>query len=219
MRLTDPVDSYCERLDPGYWAEPVNALTNLAFLLAAAVMAARLRRQPVPLGRAQAGMLAVVGLGSYLFHTHAQVWAGIADMLPILGFILLYLYAVNRHVWGIGRWGALALTALFLPYAALLAPVFGRLGMGSSAGYAPVPLLILLYALAIRHRAPAIARGWALGAGVLIVSLGFRMLDQPLCGLWPLGTHPMWHLLNAAMLGWMIEVYRRALIPGAARQG
>jgi len=25
----------------------------------------------------------------------------------------------------------------------------------------------------------------------------------------PMGTHFLWHLLNAAMLGWMIEVYAR----------
>ena len=29
------IDLYCERLSPGIWAEPINALTNLAFLVAA----------------------------------------------------------------------------------------------------------------------------------------------------------------------------------------
>jgi len=29
------IDLYCERLGPGLWAEPLNALTNLAFLLTA----------------------------------------------------------------------------------------------------------------------------------------------------------------------------------------
>jgi len=29
------IDLYCERLGPGIWAEPINALTNLAFLVAA----------------------------------------------------------------------------------------------------------------------------------------------------------------------------------------
>ena len=31
----DAVDHYCERTDPGIWAEPLNALTNLAFIIAA----------------------------------------------------------------------------------------------------------------------------------------------------------------------------------------
>jgi hypothetical protein len=30
--------------------------------------------------------------------------------------------------------------------------------------------------------------------------------------MFPLGTHFGWHLLNAVMLGWMIEVYRRHML-------
>jgi hypothetical protein len=32
--LLTPVDLYCERTGPGLWAEPANALTNLAFIAA-----------------------------------------------------------------------------------------------------------------------------------------------------------------------------------------
>ena len=35
MTWTAPIDAYCERLDAGFWAEPLNAATNLAFILAA----------------------------------------------------------------------------------------------------------------------------------------------------------------------------------------
>jgi hypothetical protein len=30
-----PIDLYCERVSPSFWAEPVNAVSNLAFLIAA----------------------------------------------------------------------------------------------------------------------------------------------------------------------------------------
>ena len=79
-----------------------------------------------------------------------------------------------------------------------------------------MPLLILIYAALLRSRAPALARGLAIGAGLLIVSLTFRTLDMPLCGHWPQGTHFVWHVMNGLMLGWMIEVYRRAAL-GKAR--
>ena len=29
------IDLYCERLDSSFWAEPINALTNVAFIIAA----------------------------------------------------------------------------------------------------------------------------------------------------------------------------------------
>src|SRR6056297_1606654 len=95
------IDGYCERLGPGYWAEPVNALTNLAFLLAALAMAWRLRGTGLPLAWAMVVLLALVGLGSFLFHTHAQGWAALADTGAILAFILLYLYAASRDFLGL----------------------------------------------------------------------------------------------------------------------
>jgi hypothetical protein len=209
MDLTRSIDGYCERLDPGYWAEPVNAVTNAAFLLSAVIMWRR--GAGVPLARVLAALLCAIGVGSYLFHTHAQVWAAILDVTPILGFILVYIFAINRDVWGFGTLSALGLTALFIPYAAATAPLFGMLPIGGSAAYAPVPLLILIYAVLLRQRAPDLARGFVIGAGILIVSLTARTLDEPLCTLIPIGTHLWWHILNAIMLGWMIEVYLRQL--------
>jgi hypothetical protein len=218
MDWTREIDSYCERLDAGYWAEPVNAATNAAFLIAAAVMGWRVRGAGLPLATALVWVLAAIGVGSYLFHTHAQVWSALADVGPILLFILIYIYAANRHFWGLSRlWSALGVAAFF-PYAAALVPLFQMVPrLGSSAGYAPVPLLILGYAAALRRRLPEVARGLAIGAGLLIASLAFRTLDGPLCGVVPVGTHFMWHVLNGAMLGWMIEVYRRHMVASGRR--
>jgi hypothetical protein len=215
---TRAVDGYCERIGEAYWAEPVNALTNIAFLLAAWVMWRRCAG--LPMARALCAVLAAIGLGSYLFHTHAQVWAGLADVAPIALFILLYLFAVNRAAFGLGVGAALGVTALFFPYAGMMVPVFSMIpGLGASAGYAPVALLILLYAGFLRDRLPDFACGLALGAVILIVSLIFRTLDEPLCDVTPFGTHFMWHVLNGLMLGWMIEVYRRLRLGKTAHAG
>ncbi|GKY88368.1 ceramidase domain-containing protein [Sinisalibacter aestuarii] len=207
---TTAVDGYCERLDPGFWAEPVNAATNAAFLIAAAIMAWRLRGAHLPLANILTAILALIGIGSFLFHTFAERWAGLADTLPILLFILAYIYAATRDYLGARPFWAAAAVLGFFPYAAATVPLFALVpGLGSSAGYAPVPVLIAAYAVILRHRAPATARGLAIGAGLLVLSLTFRTLDEPLCAALPLGTHFLWHILNAVMLGWMIEVYRR----------
>ena len=211
MNWFAPINAYCERTGPEYWSEPVNAVTNAAFLIAALVMMRRLGGGPgMAMGRALAAVLFVIGIGSWLFHTHANQLTSLMDVLPIVAFILLYIFAATRDFFGAPAWAAGLATAGFIPYAALLIPVFARVpGLGSSASYAPVPLLILVYALLLRRRLPEVARGLAIGASVLIVSLIFRTLDQALCDAVPLGTHFMWHILNAVMLGWMIEVWRR----------
>ncbi|MFN4061813.1 MAG: ceramidase domain-containing protein [Paracoccus hibiscisoli] len=205
-----PVDAYCERTGPDYWSEPINALTNLAFLLAAVLIWRRLQGPGMAMGRLMAGVLFVIGIGSWLFHTHANPLTSLMDVVPIVAFILLYVFAATRDYFGARPWVAAVVTAGFIPYAALTVPLFQQVpGLGSSASYAPVPLLIGVYALLLRRRLPQVARGLATGAGLLIVSLTFRTLDQASCAVLPIGTHFMWHILNAIMLAWMIEVWRR----------
>ena len=213
MELTAPIDAYCERTGPEYWSEPVNALTNLAFIIAALIMARRLRGVYLPFAWGLTAVLFWIGVGSWLFHTHATGWAAMADTLPILLFILAYIFAANRDFWGLRPWPALGLTALFIPYAAATVPLFGLIpGLGSSAGYAPVPVLIAAYGIALRARAPELGRNLLIGAALLTLSITFRALDEPLCATLPLGTHFLWHILNATMLAWMIETYRRHML-------
>ncbi|MEX0371179.1 MAG: ceramidase domain-containing protein [Tateyamaria sp.] len=219
MELLREIDGYCERIGPDYWAEPVNAVTNAAFVMVALWMWRR--SVGVPWARSLSVILGLIGIGSYLFHTHAQVWSAIADVTPIAAFILLYIFAINRDVWGLRTIWALALTALFFPYAAVTIPVFQHVPiLGVSAGYLPVPALILIYAVLLWRQQRDLARGFVIGAVILLVSLTARSVDELLCAHVPLGTHFLWHILNAVMLGWMIEVYvrhiKRARLEGAS---
>ena len=153
MDWTAQLDGYCERLGPGLWAEPWNLVTNAGFLVAAILMARRCRGMAG--GEALALILFVIGIGSALFHSYATGWAMLADTGPIGIFILAYLFLASRDFLGLAPARAALATAAFLPYAAITVPLFQRVpGLGSSAGYAPVPVLIFFYAWLLRHRAP-----------------------------------------------------------------
>ncbi len=208
MDLMAQVDAYCERLGPGLWAEPVNAMTNLAFIAVAVALWRPCRG--LPLARLLCGVLFGIGVGSGLFHTVATAWAGIADTLPILIFILIYIFAATRHFFEARVWVAVMIPALFLPVSSMLTPLLRLVPLyGASAAYLPVPMLIFTYAALLAKRAPMTAWRLALGAAVLMFSLTFRSLDGPLCDATEgLGTHFLWHILNAIMLGWMIWTYR-----------
>ncbi len=212
------VNNYCERNDFGYWAEPINALTNLAFIIAAVIMWPRVRGLGV--ARLLVVILFAIGIGSYLFHTHATGWAGLADTLPILLFVLVFLWAASRELPAIfgrntGRRGLWAwlITPLFIPFAILTVPVFMQVdALGSTAAYMPVPLVLAIYIAVIPRRAPVFARNLTIGLVLMLASLTLRALDGPLCDHLPIGTHFGWHLLNGAMLGWMIESLRRHML-------
>jgi len=209
------IDAYCERTDPGLWAEPLNAVSNLAFLIAAWVMWRRVRGAGLPLAQLLVGVLAIIGVSSALWHTLALGWAGAADSGSILVFILIYVYAANRHYLGWPVWAAGLGTLAFVAYVQAGTMLFALLPFFRiSAFYWPVPVAILIYAAVLRAGAQRTAIGLVIGAGILSASLVFRSLDTPLCVSLPMGTHVLWHLLNAAMLGWMIEVYRRHMLAG-----
>ena len=205
-RLSEQVDAYCERTDFTFWSEPVNAVTNLAFLIAAALalaIAIRGGRHTDWAVAVLVGLVAIIGIGSFLFHTFATRWAGAADGLPILMFILAYLAIAFRRLFEKPWWVAGLATVAFLPasagiiWAVSLLPVNP---LGSSVGYLPAFLALVGFgAWAGTQRRPVAP--WLLGAaGLFAVSLTFRSLDIPICEALPLGTHFLWHVLNGTLL-------------------
>jgi hypothetical protein len=188
------LDLYCERLGPGLLAEPLNAITNGAFLVAAWRLA--------NLARGDRGVLALaalalaIGVGSSLFHTFATGWALAADVLPILLFQLLFLLLYLRRQVGLGAAPAAGLCLAFL-----LACLAGRSApavLNGSLAYAPTLAVLALLAwhqLRQEHSAQLLA-----ATGLFSLSLLLRSVDNALCPLFPIGTHLFWHLLNAAVL-------------------
>jgi hypothetical protein len=198
------VDAYCERTAPGFWAEPVNALTNVAFLLAAALLARELRglrvagNAPVSLWLLVALMVAI-GIGSFLVHTYATAWAEMTDVVPIYLFMLTYAASFARWIAGLRwRWAWLGAPAFVLWV--LLVRQIVPVGMFGVGGYFPALLALAAFALWCAWHADPLWRGFALTAAIFAVSLTLRQSDQALCAVWPLGTHFGWHLLNAVTL-------------------
>ena len=216
MDWTADINAYCERLGAGFWGEPVNAFTNLAFIISAIVILPRIRGDRGAM--ILVGSIFLIGIGSGLFHTFATQWAALADSLSILLFILIYLYYGTRRILHKDKAVALLSVFLFIPYAyimeKLLGSVFGSLN--GSIQYLPVVVLIFLFG--VFSKDPETRRGLWIGAVILGVSIVFRSVDQLTCSIIPIGTHFLWHILNAVMLGWMVLVIHRAL-PLDARSG
>ena len=222
------IDNYCERLGPEFWAEPANAVTNAAFLAAALacwLAARRAGRSGDPAIIALCAIIAAIGIGSFLFHTFATPWSGAADVIPILIFILTYLHFSVTRWFALPRRAGFAAVIGFFPAAIGLGWVIGQVfgPLNGSAGYGAVLALILICAgLLARRGLGGVARGWAVGAGIFLVSLTFRTLDDQtgsVCAAFPLGTHWLWHCFNGLLLGWMTLLMIRRGAPGEAQGG
>ena len=213
MDLSKPIDIYCERLDIGIWAEPINAVTNVAFILAAIIM--WLRCKNLVEGKILSFLLFSIGCGSFLFHTYAQTWAALLDVTAILIFILTYIFVANRSFLVWSKMVSLIGVILFFPYQLLLVSILSNIQFfGSSVQYIPVAILIFIYSGLLRKSEPNLSRGLFIGAAILCLSIISRTVDEPLCSILSVGTHFVWHILNAIMLSWMIEILRRHMLAG-----
>lgn len=211
--LGQPMDVYCERTGPEFWSEPVNALTNLAFVAAGlwGLYAVR-RRGADPFSITLCWWVVVIGIGSFLFHTFADTFTVWLDVLPIAGFVLAYTLFNLRRFLGRG-WGAsVAMLVAFYAFAGVavwLVPAEIVAASNRSTGY--LPALLGLVCFGCYEIARGLRAGWynLAAAAIFIVSVTFRALDPVICGGFPLGTHFLWHTLNGLMLGVLLAAVAR----------
>lgn len=199
--MFDFIDIYCERTGPGLMAEPLNALTNLSFFIAAFFALKLARRENALSWRSGIliGLTAAMGLGSTLFHTFAQVWAMLSDVLPILFYQICFITLYSRFVITCRCRVSILLLGLFfvLMWLSMQAP---RDWLNGSLEYAPA--WIFLGGLGLWHLKHASREAWGLlaGFGVFTASLAFRSVDDAVCLSLPIGTHFIWHCLNGLVL-------------------
>jgi hypothetical protein len=200
MDWSTPLDLYCERTDALFWAEPVNALSNVAFLIAAAVAFRLWRRGDRDDWPALAliGVVAAVGIGSFVFHTGATRAAILADVIPIAIFIYGYLLLALVRFLHLKVVAAGAIVIAFAAGAQALAASAPPQLLNGSVGY--LPALAALIAVALAAGEPGTRRSLRLAAAVFAVSLAFRTADIAICPEFPLGSHFVWHVLNAVVL-------------------
>ena len=199
MNWSTPIDLYCERTDASFWAEPANALTNAAFLIAAAAAFLTWRRAG---GRdwpalALIVVAAAVGLGSFTFHTVATRGAQLADVIPIAIFIYGYLLLALRRFLHLSAGVAIAIVIGYAAAAQALSALAPPRTLNGSIGY--LPALVAMVVVARATRGPA-RRGLELAVMIFTVSLALRTIDLAACETFPVGTHFLWHLLNAVVL-------------------
>lgn len=222
MDWLQAVDIYCERGSAGFWAEPVNALSNLSFIAAAiwAAATAQARGIKAPIVWLLITMGGLIGIGSFLFHTFANRWSELADVLPIWSFVAVFVLTAMHVIGGmplrrVGIW------AFGILGAAATVVLFSALGEGALTGatapdplngsgqYAPALAALVVFAVLSLRRGHPGAR-WIAGAtGVFLLSLIFRTIDRDICASLSLGTHFLWHLLNGLMIGLLLQMLIR----------
>lgn len=197
--LWQPIDAYCERTDASLWSEPLNAISNLSFFVAAILLCRlALRRSGTErrLGLTFAALIGLIGVGSSAFHTFANGLGRLLDVLFIYAFMLAFLATFLMRIMRRSALETLGWVSVFVT----AVMIGSSLTAGPTCGYAITLCGLLLLALASLHKRLPLWAPLLWACGLLALSLTARTVDVPWCEWNPAGTHFLWHLLNGPVL-------------------
>lgn len=212
--LPEHLFHYCERAgDPSLWAEPLNLVTNAVFLIYGYLAIRWLRGLPSHSWREEGDIWALsismflIGLGSGLWHSWALPgWTVLVDTIPIYIFINIYVVSLFRRLGGWEWWQIAALWLVFTGISTIVRQTVPADALNGSIMYMPTFALMLLAGLYLMAARKPSGKAMVGLSGLFLLSLTFRSIDTAICGVFPLGTHFIWHCLNAMLLYGLVRV-------------
>jgi hypothetical protein len=225
MTLGERVFIYCERgTDEALWAEPINAISNAGFFLAALIFSQLVLWRPPEQRSADhylfIALVFAICFGSTAFHVFADHGTALADVIPIGLFMLVYFgFALNRFLSVPPGWTVLFVTifAGLIGAAtqlqcweggvgfATMAPDEAKSCLNGSVGYLPALGVLLVVSMLVAERRHKAAPYLLAATVVFTFSILLRSVDLAFCESVVIegrdtGTHFLWHLLNAVVL-------------------
>jgi len=72
--------------------------------------------------------------------------------------------------------------------------------LNHSTVYIPFTFSLYIFSIFFAHQGEKIKKLYLTGFGIFCGAVFFRIIDMDLCGIFPIGTHFLWHILNASVL-------------------
>lgn len=210
-----PIDIYCERLDPSFWAEPINAISNLSIFIGAiaGILLISKSKAPVKFQAYLAGFFGVItSMGSFLFHTYANSLTILMDVIPISLFQLTVIHFFLHKTFQV-RVSLRIIGILLFAFVSLGLDqeYFHKFFNGSMTYF---PSLFLLFGFSYWAKAINkldVSKGLFHCAIVFFISLIARSLDMNVCHIIPIGTHFIWHSFNGVLIFLVLKTISRTL--------
>ena len=195
------MDFYCERTNEQIFNEPVNAISNIFFIIVSLSLIKILRRnQSNKIYYIQPILIFFIGIGSFLFHLKPNIITLYSDVIPIFLFSLSFIFFFNRDVININYLNNALLFLLFFFLFLFITPKINYEILNGSEFYFANYFFLTMYTIWLYLKKSDFFQLLLLGFIFFNLSILLRSLDNHICEYFSIGTHFLWHFLNAYLL-------------------
>ncbi len=192
---------YCERTNDQIFNEPVNAISNIFFIIVSLSLIKILRKnQSSKIYYIQPILIFFIGIGSFLFHLKPNIITLYSDVIPIFLFSLSFIFLFNRDVININYFNNALLFLLFFVLFLFITPKLNYDILNGSEFYFANYFFLTMYTLWLYLKKSDFFQLLLLGFIFFNLSILLRSLDNHICEYFSIGTHFLWHFLNAYLL-------------------
>ena len=195
------MDFYCERTNQQIFNEPINAISNIFFIIVSLSLIKILKKnksnniyfiQPV--------LIFFIGIGSFLFHLMPNLITLYSDIIPIFLFSLSFIFLFNRDVINVSHLHNAFLFFLFFILFLFITPKLNYEILNGSEFYLANYCFLTLYTIWLYVKKSDFFQLLFLGFIFFNLSIFLRTIDNHICDHISIGTHFLWHFLNAYLL-------------------
>ena len=195
------MDFYCERTNQQIFNEPVNAISNIFFIIVSLSLIKILRKnQSNKIYYIQPILIFFIGIGSFLFHLNPNMITLYLDVIPIFLFSLSFIFFFNRDVININNLNNALLFLLFFFLFLFITPKLNYEILNGSEFYFANYFFLTMYTIWLYLKKSDFFQLLLLGFIFFNLSILLRSLDNHICEYFSIGTHFLWHFLNAYLL-------------------
>lgn len=196
------IDLHCERTQPGLFEEPLNALSNLGFVIVAILLFRLVRakdHQPFST-YFLIFMCGFIGIGSMVFHTTARMWAAMyMDVIPIAIFATTFIFLFAKHILRLNFLGTMLLVALLFFENAVFKSYVTRAPDGY-VSLIPTAFFLIFVCIYMFITKNTSRKNFLIATIIAVVAIFFRATDIRFCETFPYGTHFLWHSLMSVFM-------------------
>jgi len=189
---------YCERISTPYFFEPLNTVSNLAFIMAAYYSFSLIKRSNThdPSIKLLPYVITAIGLGSMSFHSFRSEFTNYLDIIPILIFMLLSVYTILQKTFR----NVSTVKMLFILFGIVQIAsyyLFRYYIYGIVPYVITLTLLIILGIRLYKQHGSRMVRLFVPPLLSFFVALVFRNMEFGICSSIQTGTHFLWHIFAA----------------------